>query len=91
MLIRLVDVVSGRIHDPICHAYACRCVGTVKELLQAAVVVEDVLLRETQRADGQPESTEELLAALRPAAGTLRMLNVFHMPDDVRHAPFWWC
>ena len=56
-----------------------------------AVVAEDVLLRENQRVDGQPESTEALLAALRPASGTLRVLNVFHMPDDVRHSSLWCC
>lgn len=47
------------------------------QLLQAAVVVEDVSL---QGAAGGGE----LLAALRPAAGTLRALDTTHMADEAR-------
>ena len=52
-----------------------RCYGAVKELLQAAVVAEDVLIKGASGRDGQ-------LAALLPAAGTLRALAT-DMKDDV--------
>jgi hypothetical protein len=45
----------------------CRCYSAIKELLQAAVVAEDVLIKGGSGTDGQ-------LAALLPAAGTLRAL-----------------
>jgi hypothetical protein len=52
-----------------------RCYGAIKELLQAAMVAEDVLVKWGSGRDGQ-------LAALLPAAGTLRALAT-HLEDDV--------
>ena len=62
------------------HKCACswtyRCGGALKELLQAAVVAEEVLIQ-------RPAGTSGLLAALAPAAGTLRTLDAVIMSDDL--------
>lgn len=55
----------------------CRCHGALKELLEAVEVAEDVLIQFRGSA-----GTNALLAALTPAAGTLRTLNAT-MPDDL--------
>ena len=54
----------------------CRSHGALKELLEAVEVAEDVLI-EFRAFLG----TNALLAALKPAAGTLRTLDAT-MPDD---------
>ena len=59
----------------------CRCYGAIEELLQAAVVAEDVLVR------GVP-GTDSLLAALLPAAETLRALDAAMVDDVVCPQPF---
>ena len=58
-----------------------RCHGALVQLLQAAVVVEDVSLHASVGPGGR------LLAALHPAAGTLRALDFTLKPqDNVRSA-----
>ena len=57
------------------------CHGAIKELLQAAVVAEDVLVKGASGKGGQ-------LAALLPAAGTLRALATDLEDDVVCPRPF---
>lgn len=57
-------------------SWTYRCRGALKELLQAAVVAEEVQIQ-------RPAGTNGLLAALAPAAGTLRTLDAAIMSDDV--------
>ena len=61
----------------------CRGGGALPQLLGAAVAVEDVSLQRALVA-GRPGG--ELLAALRPAAGTLRALDFtdLDIETDVR-------
>lgn len=62
---------------------SCRCHGALKELLQAAVVAEDVRIQIHTSA-----GTNALLAALTPAAGTLRTLDATMADDLVCPQPF---
>jgi hypothetical protein len=62
--------------------WTCRCNGSVAQLLRAAAAVEEVTLQ-------QVHHDPELLAALGPAAGTLRALDFTDieipcMADEVR-------
>jgi hypothetical protein len=59
----------------------------VEQLLQAAVVAEDVSLH------GCNATSDAMLAALLPAAGTLRALDAFDMSGIVRisDSPSSWC
>ena len=58
--------------------WTCRCHGAVEELLGAALVVEDVMLRDIEHAYGKGACMGKLLAALKPASGTLRVLNAHY-------------
>jgi hypothetical protein len=57
--------------------WTCRCRGALAPLLKQAIVVEDVSLQGVS-------CSGELLAALRPAAGTLKKLDTTDLPDIVR-------
>ena len=56
----------------------CRCYGALEQVLHAAVVAEDVSLHSCAL------TSDAQLAALLPAAGTLRALDAFDMSGTVR-------
>lgn len=58
----------------------CRCDGALKELLHAAVVAEDMLIHSAYETS---ICGSDMLAALTPAAGTLRTLHATGMSERV--------
>ena len=73
-----IGVIQGKYMGP----WTCRCYGSLAQLLHAAAVAEEITLQRLPHVS-------TLLAALGPAAGTLRALEVTdieepYMANDVR-------